>query len=91
MRGSGVLPSVDVVSHIGYEVGGQSSRLVRDEAISQLLVAHHRRLVGFAVLLVDDRETAEDLVQEAFATLFGRWGICSVTRRRLWATCGAAW
>ena len=45
----------------------------RDEAISQLFAAHHRRLVGLAVLLVDDRETAEDVVQEAFANLYRNW------------------
>lgn len=42
-------------------------------AISELFVAHHRRLVGLASLLVDDRETAEDLVQDAFAGLYRRW------------------
>ena len=34
---------------------------------------HHRRLVGLASLLVDDRRTAEDVVQEAFAGLYRRW------------------
>jgi len=45
----------------------------RTEAISQLFVANHRRLVGLASLLVDDRLTAEDIVQEAFAGLYRRW------------------
>lgn len=45
----------------------------RDSTVSALFVAHHRRLVGLASLLVDDRRTAEDLVQEAFAGLYRRW------------------
>jgi RNA polymerase sigma-70 factor (sigma-E family) len=45
----------------------------RSDAIAELFVAHHRRLVGLAFLLVDDRETAEDVVQEAFAGLYFRW------------------
>jgi len=45
----------------------------RSDAIAQLFMAHQRRLVGLAFLLVDDRETAEDVVQEAFAGLYLRW------------------
>ena len=55
------------------EFGPKLSRPGRSEAISQLFVAHQRRLVGLASLLVDDRETAEDVVQEAFAGLYRRW------------------
>jgi RNA polymerase sigma-70 factor (sigma-E family) len=43
------------------------------DAVSGLFFAHHRRLVGLASLLVDDRQTAEDVVQEAFAGLYRRW------------------
>lgn len=43
------------------------------EAVSGLFLAHHRRLVGLASLLVDDRQSAEDVVQEAFAGLYRRW------------------
>jgi RNA polymerase sigma-70 factor (sigma-E family) len=45
----------------------------RDSIISELFVGHHRRLVGLASLLVDDRGTAEEVVQEAFAGLCRRW------------------
>jgi RNA polymerase sigma-70 factor (sigma-E family) len=45
----------------------------RDTIVSELFVGHHRRLVGPATLLVDDRRTAEDVVQEAFAGLYRRW------------------
>ena len=45
----------------------------RDAAISALFVAHHRRLVGLARLLVDDQQSAEDAVQDAFTSLYRRW------------------
>jgi DNA-directed RNA polymerase specialized sigma24 family protein len=38
----------------------------RDAAITALFRREHARLVGFARLLVDDQQTAEDVVQEAF-------------------------
>ena len=49
-------------------------RLGRTDAVANLFLAHHRRLVGLAALLVDDRATAEDVVQEAFVNLHRRWG-----------------
>ncbi len=45
----------------------------RDRVVSDLFSLHHRRLVGLASLLVDDRRNAEDLVQEAFAGLYRSW------------------
>jgi RNA polymerase sigma-70 factor (sigma-E family) len=45
----------------------------RTEVISDLFLAHHRRLVGLASLLVDNQQTAEDVVQEAFTGLYRRW------------------
>ncbi|MGY2873329.1 RNA polymerase sigma-70 factor (sigma-E family) [Marmoricola sp. URHA0025 HA25] len=45
----------------------------RVAAVSELFVAHHRRLIGLAALLVDDRGGAEEVVQEAFLTLHRRW------------------
>jgi RNA polymerase sigma-70 factor (sigma-E family) len=45
----------------------------RDEAVTALFVAHHRRLVGLARLLVDDQQSAEDVVQDAFGQLHRRW------------------
>ena len=53
----------------------EPERFGRMDAVSNLFVAHHRRLVGLAALLVDDRESAEDVVQEAFAGLYRRWGL----------------
>ena len=45
----------------------------RDAAVSALFMAHHARLVGLARLLVDDMPSAEDVVQDAFASLYRRW------------------
>lgn len=45
----------------------------RSNAVASLFLTHHRRLVGLASLLCDDRATSEDVVQEAFAGLFRRW------------------
>src|SRR6187551_3909144 len=45
----------------------------RDEAITALFVTHHARLVGLARLLVDDLPSAEDVVQDAFTSLYRRW------------------
>lgn len=65
------------MEHVGHlherDVGDQIGSTDRVETISALFRAHHRRLVGLASLLVDDRLTAEDIVQEAFAGLYRRW------------------
>jgi RNA polymerase sigma-70 factor (sigma-E family) len=44
-----------------------------DAAVEQLYVAHWRSLVRLAVLLVRDQPTAEDVVQDAFVAMHGRW------------------
>jgi len=46
----------------------------RDAAITALFHAHWAGLVRLARLLVEDRETAEDVVQDGFAQLHRRWG-----------------
>jgi RNA polymerase sigma-70 factor (sigma-E family) len=43
------------------------------EAVEALFEVHHRRLVGLAALLVDDRDSAEEIVQDAFESLFSHW------------------
>src|SRR3954466_6603165 len=45
----------------------------RDAGVTQLFLGYHRQLVGFAMLLVDDVATAEDVVQDAFLSLHRRW------------------
>jgi RNA polymerase sigma-70 factor (sigma-E family) len=42
-------------------------------SLSELYQQHRLPLVRLAVLLVDDRATAEDVVQDAFAALHARW------------------
>ena len=42
-------------------------------AVSALFLAHHRRLVGLASLLVDDHGSAEEIVQDAFESLYRHW------------------
>jgi DNA-directed RNA polymerase specialized sigma24 family protein len=51
----------------GSELRTRSADADRDRVVSDLFSLHHRRLVGLASLLVDDRRAAEDVVQEALA------------------------
>lgn len=44
-----------------------------DEAIEALYADHWRRLVRLSVLLVRDVGTAEEVVQDAFIAVHGRW------------------
>ena len=44
-----------------------------DEAVERLYAAHYASLVRLAVLLVRDLGTAEEVVQDAFLALHGRW------------------
>jgi RNA polymerase sigma-70 factor (sigma-E family) len=46
----------------------------RGAAVTVLFQLHYRRLVGLASLLVDDRASAEEVVQDAFESLCRRWG-----------------
>jgi RNA polymerase sigma-70 factor (sigma-E family) len=56
------------------EVVERSLPLDRDAAVTALFHAHWTSLVRLARLLVDDTETAEDVVQDAFSHLHRRWG-----------------
>ena len=44
-----------------------------DEALAQLYAAHWRSLVRLAVLLVRDTGLAEEVVQDSFVAMHGRW------------------
>lgn len=44
-----------------------------DEAVERLYAAHWRSLVRLSVLLVRDVGTAEEIVQDAFVAMHGRW------------------
>jgi RNA polymerase sigma-70 factor (sigma-E family) len=61
----------NVVSAVG-ELGVWT-QAGRAAAVSHLFLAHHRRLVGLASVFVDDRGTAEEVVQDAFLGLYRRW------------------
>jgi RNA polymerase sigma-70 factor (sigma-E family) len=45
----------------------------RTSTVTALFEEHYVSLVRMARLLVDDRETAEDVVMEAFTSLYRRW------------------
>ena len=45
----------------------------RTGAVTALFEEHYASLVRMARLLVDDRETAEDVVMDAFTSLYRRW------------------
>jgi RNA polymerase sigma-70 factor (sigma-E family) len=51
----------------------------RDRIIDTLYREHGLSLVRLARLLVDDRESAEDVMQDAFAALYDRWDRLSST------------
>ena len=44
-----------------------------DTAVEEMYAAQYRRLVRLAVLLVRDKETAEEIVQDSFVAMHGRW------------------
>ncbi|HET7388564.1 MAG TPA: SigE family RNA polymerase sigma factor [Nocardioidaceae bacterium] len=54
-------------------VAGTDRRWDADTAVEQLYAAHYRRLVRLSVLLVRDQQTAEEVVQDAFVAMHGRW------------------
>lgn len=49
-------------------------QVTRDEAVGALYRSHAAELTRLASMLTSDRSTAEDVVQEAFAGLYRRWG-----------------
>lgn len=44
-----------------------------DAAVEELYAGHYRRLVRLSVLLVRDPETAEEVVQDSFVAMHGKW------------------
>ena len=51
----------------------RAGRWDADAAVEQLYAAHYRRLVRLSVLLVGDVGTAEEVVQDSFVAMHGRW------------------
>lgn len=54
-----------------------------DHAVTTLYQAHYRSLVRLAALLVSDLATAEDIVQDSFAAVHGRWHMLPDTEAAL--------
>jgi RNA polymerase sigma-70 factor (sigma-E family) len=44
-----------------------------DEAVTRLFAAHYRQLVRLAALLLRESSAAEEIVQDAYVSLHGRW------------------
>lgn len=53
---------------------GTTILAVRRDEVEAVFRAHYGRLVGLARLLVDDPGQAEEVVQDAFVSLYRRWG-----------------
>ncbi len=53
--------------------GTRAERWDADAAVEQLYASHYRRLVRLSVLLVGDVESAEEVVQDSFVAMHGRW------------------
>ena len=49
------------------------ARWTADAAVEELYAAHYRSLVRLSVLLVADVGTAEEVVQDCFVAMHGRW------------------
>jgi len=63
----GIMPDVSVaVSGVRPEAGA-------DDAVTELYSLHYQALVQFAELLVPDKPTAEEVVQDSFVALHGSW------------------
>ena len=52
---------------------GEAGSWTADEAITRLFASHYRPLVRFAALLLGGDGEAEEIVQESFVALHGRW------------------
>jgi RNA polymerase sigma-70 factor (sigma-E family) len=58
---------------VSTQAAGTGSAWTADQALEQLYAAHSRSLVRLAVLLLRDRELAEEVVQDAFVAVHGHW------------------
>jgi RNA polymerase sigma-70 factor (sigma-E family) len=65
----------------------QTAGLVADQtadvAVTELYGAHYRSLVRLAALLVRDVATAEEVVQDSFVAIHGRWRLLTDNERAL--------
>jgi RNA polymerase sigma-70 factor (sigma-E family) len=56
------------------ERGGVVERASADDAVTTLYTAHYRSLVRLSALLLGDAAVAEEVVQDAFVAMHGKWG-----------------
>jgi RNA polymerase sigma-70 factor (sigma-E family) len=59
---------------VGERADEAAPRWDADAAVTHLFTAHYRPLVRLASLLLHERATAEEIVQDAYVALHGRWG-----------------
>jgi DNA-directed RNA polymerase specialized sigma24 family protein len=62
-------------TRLGREPPGPPAELDAGQAVATLYELHYPALVRLAALLVPDLATAEDIVQDAFAAVHGRWHV----------------
>jgi len=71
--GSGPSPRPDRVGARPEPLGARPEHWDADEAVTQLYAVHYRSLVRLSALLLHDTAAAEEVVQDAFVAMHGRW------------------
>jgi RNA polymerase sigma-70 factor (sigma-E family) len=66
-------PDGSAASRRGASVAEEPARWDADEAVTQLYAAHYTALVRMAALLVRHGGEAEEIVQDAFVAMHGKW------------------
>jgi RNA polymerase sigma-70 factor (sigma-E family) len=67
------MPGLERQTDMTASLAVEEGILDADTALEQLYAAHWRRLVRLAVLLLHDQGAAEEVVQDAFVAMHGRW------------------
>ena len=57
-----------------HDVSAPATNWDADDAVTHLYAAHYRSLVRLAALLLRDIAEAEDVAQDAFIAMHGKWG-----------------
>jgi DNA-directed RNA polymerase specialized sigma24 family protein len=73
--GQETAPEHGIESEHDTQAGHDASAEGASHAVAALYQAHYPALVRLAALLVPDLATAEDIVQDAFAAVHGRWQV----------------
>ena len=71
----GIAADHDTPAERDASAGRDASAEDADHAVAALYQLHYPALVRLAALLVPDLATAEDIVQDAFAAVHGRWHV----------------